>query len=215
MRLLTLRELITYLSAGGQFPVPELSSSPLLALRCGPAIKPYLPEDQDDEDPTVVSILVDTPVTYRRIFGASEITTDDTTLNVTVTVDGKILTTGEVPLNAVKYILPFSLADLEPRTDPYEITCSAGEGFKSQAALSYLPPPPSDIGSVTKMDMRTGALLARLSTDAPYERVFPIGFYTSFDPYLTNNLSVLAELKEQGCVRCLSEISSEIDRTNM
>ncbi|KAI3611968.1 hypothetical protein WG66_016141 [Moniliophthora roreri] len=45
---------------GGEFPVPTTSDVPLLALRCGPAVKPYLPEDTTvTDDSLFVSILSD------------------------------------------------------------------------------------------------------------------------------------------------------------
>jgi hypothetical protein len=65
-------------------------------------------------------------------------------------------------------------------------------------ALSYLPNPTNS--SVTKMDLRTGALLAKPAdgSDGEYESFFPIGFFTWFDGYLAGNLSILDELKAQG-----------------
>jgi len=51
------------------------------------------------------------------------------------------------------------------------------------------------------MDLRTGALLARPANGkgGPFERVFPIGFYTSYSGYLAMNYStVLPQLKQQG-----------------
>ncbi|KAK0457025.1 uncharacterized protein EV420DRAFT_534866 [Desarmillaria tabescens] len=187
-------------------PVPERFSTPLFALRCGPALRPYLPEDQDGivDDPTAVSILVDTPITYSLIVGASPITsTLGATLKVTVSAEGKTLASGRVPFNAAKHALPLSLSALTPRTEVYNISCTAetevGEQFATTALLSYLPAPPDDIGSVTKMDTRTGGLLARPAhQDGAYERVFPIGFYTQFDSFLAVNLSAIGTLKEQG-----------------
>ncbi|KAF8886661.1 hypothetical protein CPB85DRAFT_359730 [Mucidula mucida] len=216
---------------GGQFAIPEASTSPLLALRCGPAIKPYLPEDAGSVlgDPTPIAILVDTPITFDKITGASEISLPDTSsLIVTVSVDGTILTSGRVPLNASKHALEFSLDALEPRTEAFTITCTgtaAGFETTSTAELTYLPSLPSDIGGATRMDMRTGALLSRLSSHAPFERVFPIGFYTNFD-YLVRNLSVLGELKEQGFtvvhpiptfdnLTALSEVLDEMERVGL
>jgi len=64
--------------------------------------------------------------------------------------------------------------------------------------LAYLPNPQH--GSVTKMDLRTGGLLAKHTNrkGGSYESVFPIGFYTNFGGYLARNLSILNELKQQG-----------------
>jgi hypothetical protein len=66
--------------------------------------------------------------------------------------------------------------------------------------LTYLPPPPASIGSVTKVDLRTGGLLAkRAHAQETYESVFPLGFYTDFGGYLEGNDTVLEELTSQGC----------------
>ncbi|KAK0477002.1 hypothetical protein IW261DRAFT_300149 [Armillaria novae-zelandiae] len=219
---------------GGEFPVPERSATPLLALRCGQAIRPYLSEDRHGivDDPTAVSILVDTPITYSLITGASPFTgTLDTTLKVTVSAQGKTLASGRVPINASKHALSLSLSSLTPRTEAYNISCvgemESGERFATTSLLSYLPAPPRDIGSVTKMDMRTGGLLARPAhKDGAYERVFPIGFYTQFDSYLAVNLSAIGILKEQGFniihpvptfsnLTALDEVLDEMERVGL
>ncbi|KAJ3785302.1 hypothetical protein GGU10DRAFT_355280 [Lentinula aff. detonsa] len=197
---------------GGQFPPSLAFTEPHLALRCGPAVKPYLPEDVDSHstDPTFTSILVDTPVTFTNITGATPFnhvpSIDISTLNLDVTVllDSQILTSGSVPLNGSKHALPFSLSTLKPRTEAYNLTClgslSTGEQVLGSSLLTYLPEKPTGIGSVTKMDMRSGALLAKPPTgeDGPYEPVFPIGFYTQYGSYLATNLSIPSVLKEQG-----------------
>ncbi|KAK0216327.1 hypothetical protein IW262DRAFT_1399608 [Armillaria fumosa] len=219
---------------GGQFPVPESSATPLLALRCGQAIRPYLSEDRHGivDDPTGVSILVDTPITYSLITGASPFTsTLGTTLKVTVSAEGKTLASGRVPINTSKHALSLSLSALTPRTEAYNISCIGetedGERFATTSLLSYLPTPPGDIGSVTKMDMRTGGLLARPAhKDGAYERVFPIGFYTQFNSYLAVNLSAIGILKEQGFniihpvptfsnLTALDEVLDEMERVGL
>ena len=171
-------------------------------------------------------------------------------LSVTASLNGSILAQGNVPLNASKYELPFSLKGLVARNEAYNISCAAvyssSNSQKSSAALSFskmyrLPPLPSwtelfssfnsvpafhtyvarspavqtfeasaalyylpdpSVGSVTKMDLRTGALLAKPANGSGgnYEAVFPIGFYTTYDSYLASNASVLDELKAQGWV---------------
>lgn len=192
-------------TAGGQFPTPGISSEPLLSIRCAQAVRPYLPEDMINSDPSFVSILIDTPVTYSRIAGASPVHLSKIqhSLEISISIEGKTLTKGSVPLNATKHALPFFLASLKPRAEAYNVACSATLGsqkFTASSLLTYLPAPPSEIGSVTKMDMRTGALLARPATGSggPYEALFPIGFYTDYDGYLATNMSVIAELKSQG-----------------
>ncbi|KAE9385569.1 hypothetical protein BT96DRAFT_1006920 [Gymnopus androsaceus JB14] len=167
---------------GGQFPISQTFTEPHIALRCGPAVKPYLPEDLEPTDSTFVSILVDTPVTFTNISGATAFKASSSlsTLDVTVLVDGKKLTSA------------------------YSLTCTAslgnGEQVVGSSLLTYLPAKPADIGGVTKMDMRSGTLLAKPATgeDGPYERIFPIGFYSNFGGYLDSNLSIESTLKDQG-----------------
>lgn len=187
---------------GGKFPIPSTSATPLLAFRCVPAIRPYLFEDIIYP----ASIIIDAPVTYTQIAGAMPITLspggkDATSLAVTISVNGKILASGTAPLNASKLEIEFSLSKLKAQKDPYNISCFATYGqqsFSTSTALSYLPNPTNS--SVTKMDLRTGALMAKPAdgSGGEYEHIFPIGFYTSFNGYLAGNLSILDELKEQG-----------------
>lgn len=193
---------------GGQFPVLAVSSSPLLAFRCAPAIKPYIQEDIL----TPSTFIIDTAITHSEISGAEPISlpTHGTlgSLAVTVSANGRPISTGLVPLNSSGFELPFSLIGLSPRTEAYNVTCTATytssllskpQKFSSSASLSLLPDPPAG-RSVTKMDLRTGALLAKPATGekGDYETVFPIGFYTSFGGYLANNLSLLNDIKDQG-----------------
>lgn len=188
-------------------------------------------------------ILIDTAVTYTSISGAAPITLPTgwsglDTLAVTVSVGGKTLAQGNVPLNASAHELPFSLGGLQPQMGAYNVSCtasysaSAGSGapqhsaampafrapalpawadlfpvrrrsagtqvFSATTSLSYLPNPTN--GSVTKMDLRTGALMAKPAngSDGAYAPVFAIGFYSAYDGYLASNFSVLDELKAQG-----------------
>ncbi|KAJ7270039.1 hypothetical protein B0H12DRAFT_1094145 [Mycena haematopus] len=192
---------------GGRFPIPATSTKPLLALRCAPAIRPYLPEDVAQSSSTSpTEILIDAPIVFSKIANAAPITLGPGTLDVTVSVNGKQIASGAVPLNATKHALPFSLSALKPQEGAYTITCSATfsktQKFTATELLTYLPDPPADIGSVTKFDARTGATLARPlggSKTAPFEPIFPFGFYTGFQNYLQTNFSTaLPELKSQG-----------------
>ncbi|KAI0791029.1 hypothetical protein C8Q75DRAFT_732642 [Abortiporus biennis] len=194
---------------GGQFAIPQTSSSPLLSFRCAPAIKPYLPEDVSSP----AGIIVEAILTHSQVAGAELVTlptnpkTSLGSLTVTVSIDGKSITKGSVPLNATKVELPFSLSALRPQMDAFNVTCSAtyiavkgkAQTFETSTSLSFLPDPPAG-RSVTKMDLRTGALLAKPATgaDGPYETVLPIGFYTNFGGYLASNLSLLDTIKADG-----------------
>jgi hypothetical protein len=196
---------------GGQFPVPASLDTPHLALRCNPALVPFLPDDNDPTNPSSSVILVDALVRTTNIKGAQPLgpisPSQDTELLVNVFVDGKDLTSGKMPLNG-SAALPFSLSKISTRTEPYDLTCTATlsqmsspQTFESiPAHLSYLPFPDASIGSITKLDLRTGGLLAKRANDTmPYEPIFPMGFYTSFGGYLDGNFSILEDIKHQGC----------------
>ena len=193
--------------SGGQFPIPATSPTPLLALRCAPAIRPYLAEDATTLSPQDMAILIDAPVAFQQISNAASISIPALNtpefLSVSVSVDGNRLTSGTVPLNATKHALSFSLSSLKPRVEAYTITCSAtfsSQRYQATGSLTYLPDPPLSIGSVTKMDLRTGAILAKPADGkgGSYAPVFPIGFYSAFDGYLTQDLNISAQLKAQG-----------------
>lgn len=197
---------------GGNFPVAAVSKDPLLAFRCAAAIKPYLEEDVG----TPAGILIDSPVVYSEVVGAQPIglpagpLTSMGNLDVTVSLNGKTLVNALVPLNASAYELSFSLNGITPQMTPYNLSCeatypasnsassSSPQTYSASAALSVLPNPTNS--SVTKMDLRTGALLAKPATGlgGEYEPIFPIGFYTTFDGYLSTNLSAVDTLKKQG-----------------
>ena len=192
---------------GGQFPVPATSPTPLLALRCAPAIRPYLAEDATTLSPQDVAILIDAPVTFQQISNAASISIPAPStpgfLSVSISVDGNRLTSGIVPLNATKHALLFSLSSLKPRVQAYTITCSAtfySQRYQATGSLTYLPDPPPSIGSVTKMDLRTGAILAKPADGkgGSYAPVFPIGFYTTFDGNVAQDLNISAKQKAQG-----------------
>ncbi|CAL1698528.1 unnamed protein product [Somion occarium] len=192
---------------GGEFPIPGTSSTPLIAFRCAPAIKPYLPEDVSSP----AGFIIDTIITHTRVAGAKAISLPTQgalgSLDVIVKMNGQTLAQGRVPANLTKFELPFSLASLSPQKDDFDVSCSASystasgetQTFSASTKLSFLPPPPAG-RSVTKMDLRTGALLAKPATGkgGEYATVFPIGFYTDFGGYLASNLSVLDDLKDRG-----------------
>jgi len=193
---------------GGTFSIPTSSQTPLLAFRCAPAIKPYLAEDAGSS----AAILIDLPVVYSNIQGAEAISLPSGplshagTLDVSVSAGGKELAHGTVPLNATAYEISFSLGDLTPQVSPYNLSCqatysggsssSSPQVFSASSSLYFLPDPTNS--AVTKMDLRTGALLAKPANgQGSYQPVFPIGFYTEFQ-YLADDLTLIDELAAQG-----------------
>ncbi|KAI0042750.1 hypothetical protein FA95DRAFT_1563995 [Auriscalpium vulgare] len=202
----------TVVAPGGQFAVPAASGSPLLALRCNPVLSPYLPDDL--ATPSSNAIIVDALVRYSNIAGAQPLFLPSSShgpapvLRVTVSLNGHPLTSGVVPLNG-SVTLPFSLKNLTPRIKPFNLTCtgtfpqqmsSPSQTFHSTpASFVYLPSPPPFVGSITKIDLRSGALLAKSAHSAgAYEPIFPIGFYTNFGGYLEGNDTALEEIKAAG-----------------
>ncbi|KAH8988399.1 hypothetical protein EDB92DRAFT_1817588 [Lactarius akahatsu] len=190
---------------GGHFPFPVTTTTPQLVLRCNAALMPFLPDDLVDNSSSL--ILVDALVRYKEIAGAQPLiipSSPDVELFVNVSVDGMPLTSGTVSLNGSAAI-PFSLSAISPRSVPYSLGCTATLSSSEQnftstpTKLVYLPSPPDSIGSITKLDQRTGGLLAkRAFTQDPYEPIFPVGFYTQFGGYLEGNDGVLEVLKRQG-----------------
>ena len=187
---------------GGQFPIPATSETPLLALRCAPALIPFLPDDVGTETEV---ILVDALVRYSHIAGAEDVTLSDDpseTLNVTISIDGSVVANGTVALNGTAS-LPFSLDELTPRLEPYTLSCAGslgGQSFSSSSNITFLPTPSSsDYGNVAKRDLRTGGILAKaVDSDGAYEAVFPFGFYTNYGGYLESNDTTVEILAEQG-----------------
>ncbi|KAH9956094.1 hypothetical protein BC827DRAFT_1386157 [Russula dissimulans] len=192
----------------GQFPLLVSLPSPQLSLRCNPGQIPFLPDDHlDPSSSSNCVILVDALVRGSNVTGAQPViipSPEDAELFVSVSLDGEPLTSGKVPLNGSAAI-PFSLSELSPRLAPYTLTCDAilsspYQTFTSiPTNLTYLPSPPASIGSVTKLDLRTGSLLAkRAHSQEPYTPIFPVGFYTNFGGYLKDNDTILEGLKGQG-----------------
>ena len=166
---------------GGQFPVPATSCSTLLAFRCTLIYKPYIAEDLTSTSYNL-GLTIDTVVTNTQVQDASPIdlvSTVDFLLVSISTGEGVELVVGEhVPVNTTKFDIPFSLAELTPRQEPYNISCCATypsspstQEYTADASLSYLPNPPS--GSTTKFDSRTGGLWTRqFCGDTDYTRCF-------------------------------------------
>ena len=204
----------TVIPPGGQFQLPATSAEPLVAFRCSPAFRPYL-----EEDATNAAIIVDTPIVYRYLQGASPISLSSSgsnssewddlgTMEVTISVGGQVFIMQEVPLNSTGYEIPLDLSTLEAQQMPYGVTCNATyqaetssspatQYFSANASLLYLP---DTNGSVVKTDLRTGSLWARPANGSGgnFEPFLPQGFYIEFDPYLVQNLSYIDQIKAEG-----------------
>ncbi|KAG2155662.1 hypothetical protein DEU56DRAFT_897582 [Suillus clintonianus] len=201
---------------GGQFVLPIQSAEPLLSFRCAPVFRPYL-----EEDAKSAAFVVDTPIVYDWITGAESISLPSNSsnssgstglgsLSVTISV-GSVYTTTNVPLNATGIQIPVDISNLDAQKTAYNVSCSAvysapsssgsetanEQKFSASSSLLYLP---NTNASVTKTDLRTGALWVRPAsgnggTFAPF---IPQGFYINFDQYLAKNLSMIDQLKADG-----------------
>jgi hypothetical protein len=204
---------------GGQFILPTQSAEPLLSFRCAPIFRPYL-----EEDAKSAAFVVDTPIVYDWIAGAEPISLPSNSssssgstglgsLTVTIKV-GSIHTTANVPLNATGIQIPVDISTLIAQKTAYNATCSATYSapsssgsqpaakeqiFNTNSFLLYLP---DTNASVTKTDLRTGALWVRPAngTGGAFAPFVPQGFYINFDQYLAKNLSMIDQLKADGFV---------------
>ncbi|KAG2076804.1 hypothetical protein BDR04DRAFT_1089043 [Suillus decipiens] len=201
---------------GGQFVLPTRSAEPLLSFRCAPVFRPYL-----EEDAQTAAFVVDTPIVYDWITGAmpislpsdsdaSSLSNDFGSLNITINV-GSIFTTANVPVNATGIQIPVDLSALNAQKTPYNVTCSATysaqsssgsesaneQKFNTSSSLLYLP---DTNASVTKTDLRTGALWVRPASGegGAFAPFVPQGFYINFEKYLATNLSMITQLKADG-----------------
>ena len=168
---------------GGQFQVPDMSDVPMLNFQCSPAVKPYLAGEK-------ASLIIDARITSLKVPGAVQLSNpyNEKSLDVFVSIDGgQTQSIGSVPINSTGTELPLSLASLTPQPQAHNVTCTAGfsgsleRPFQTSTKLLYLVPPSK--GSVTKQDFRTGSLLVKEGSS--WNPIFPIGFYTSFDGYLS------------------------------
>lgn len=204
----------TVVPPGGQFQLPATSNDPLLAFRCSPAFRPYLEEDAKD-----AAFIIDTPIVYRYLQGASPISLSNSgsnssecddlgKLEVTISVGNRVFAKQEVSVNTTGYEISLDLSSLSAQKTPYSVSCSAtyqaetsgtptAQYFSTNSSLLYLP---DTNGSVVKTDLRTGALWTRPANGkgGDFQPFVPQGFYVSFDQFLAKNLSLIDQLYEDG-----------------
>jgi len=193
---------------GGQFTFPPHSSEPLLSFSCVHVFRPYLEEDGKN-----AAFIVDTPIVYESVTGAEPIllpsgsssSANLGSLDVTISV-GSVSTTATVPLNTTGVQIPIDISGLVAQKDAYNVSCSATystastsepQTFNTSTLLLYLP---NTNASVTKTDLRTGALWVRPADGkgGAFAPFIPQGFYVNFETYLATNLSMVDQLKADG-----------------
>ncbi|GJJ09267.1 hypothetical protein Clacol_003489 [Clathrus columnatus] len=189
---------------GGQFQYPETSDVPLLNLQCSPAVKPYLQGE-------AVSIIVDSRITFSKVSGAAPLGTyPPKSFEVTAILNGQSHQLGHVQLNSTGTEFSLPTNSLVARKEPYTITCVAKlatQTYETTTQLLYLEPPAK--GSVTKQDFKTGSLLVKNGNS--WEPIFPIGFYTTFDGYL----SFRSDGRTRSLVDVRYAITSVTEQVNM
>ena len=199
----------TVVPPGGHFQLPADSQESLVAFRCSPAFRPYLEEDARD-----AAVIIDTPIVYQYIQGASPISLSSSgsdsseLLDVTIGIGASVFARKEVPLNTTGYEISLDITSLKAQITGYNVTCNATYGaetslsstnqqFSASTSLLYLP---DTQGSVVKTDLRTGVLWARPADGkgGDFQPFISQGFYVSFDRALAQNLSYIDQLKADG-----------------
>jgi len=180
--------------ADAWFSYPTKSSSPLLNFQCSPVFRPYI----SSED-AAGSIILDAEIVYDVGQPFEGSVQNDTVLQVSVESGGKILASGNIRSGTKGNTLEFPLKLLgSAGTAPYNIVCTASLGsatYTSSTQMHYLPPNPSG-GTVTKTDLRTGALLVKRKGEDTYEPILPFGFYASTSAF--SSQAAVDEIKSKG-----------------
>jgi hypothetical protein len=107
---------------------------------------------------------------------------------ITVSSSEQTLVSDSIAVGSDNQLFEFSLADLEPRLEPYTLnlqgTSEDGESTVSATTdMFYLPE--KETGSVTKLDNLNGGMQFRSSkTDGSFVPLLPYGFFGSCDNFL-------------------------------
>lgn len=185
--------------ADARFSYPPKSSLPLVNFQCSPVLRPYI----SNED-SVGGILLDAEISYDVGQPFDGCAGSHLILRVSVESSGKVLATGEVLLGTKSNVLEFPLKLLgKATTTPKDVSCTArlsSATYTSSTQVHYLPPNPSG-GTVTKTDLRTGALLVKAKGRDAYEPILPFGYYAS--TRVLSSQAAVDEIKSKGYVQSL------------
>lgn len=179
---------------GGFMTQPEAASSPLLDVQVATRHSIYV----DSE--TTAHLIVDAGLSlyHGAVYSPPASAPGDApdSLRFTATVDGRVVVTGEVPVNSTDNLFQFDLTGLTPSTSAsYPVvlagTTSSGASATAQAELFYLPE--KTTGSVVKVDRLYGSLLYRNeASGGVFKPVFPYGYYGSYSGYFNDTTNVAA-----------------------
>lgn len=96
-------------------------------------------------------------------------------LAVQIRLDGRVCATTIIHVGSMGVVAYLALDDLQPRLEPYTLSCIAsgdGETFEDDASLLYLP---ATEGSAVRLDRRTGGMATW--SGARWESTTPFGWY--------------------------------------
>lgn len=178
-------------------------------LRIRPRMNLYTPDDQFG------SFIVDAGLSYTngklyydRIYDQNNnVNKPFNTLYIDIAVadTGLDFVSGaSVPVNSTSNEIVFSLEDIQPRFDPYDITITgvSQDGNQSYVAETklYRLPARTDGGSITKLDSLYGGLLVQDYTEnsSEWTPLLPYSFYVSWDGYLAKSLDNVEKFKDLG-----------------
>lgn len=126
-------------------------------------------------------------------------------LEVEVLIEGSGLRVNHTLLaNSTSNEIGLSLAELKPRTEPYDVTLTAAKGngkrVYSASSKIYRMPMRTDGGSITKLDSLYGGLLVQdyISNSKSWTPIFPFSFFVSWDGWLEKSLDNVRKFKDRG-----------------
>jgi hypothetical protein len=164
---------------------------------------------------TYASFLIDAPLSYmsgapfvNSTFNEQDNITSGFTklfIDVEVVENGlDLLSSRNVTVNTTNNEFVFSLSQLTPRFEPYEVVItgapSDGAQFFTATTQLYYLPARTDGGSMTKVDNLYGGLLVQdyLKNSTAWTPLFPYTFYVSWDGWLELSIDRLTTYKDQG-----------------
>ncbi|KAL1637778.1 hypothetical protein SLS56_000333 [Neofusicoccum ribis] len=190
---------------GGWLDEPPRSESPLLNLQVYPRMNIYTADD------TFGTFVVDAALShtngdayYPSVFDTDTNSSSPFThvyIDISVTDSGQALvSSSNVTVNTTGSEYGFSLAELTPRTAPYNITLTGAsrDGNQSYVATTqvYRLPARSDGGSVAKLDRLYGGIWGQdyRSNNSAWTGIVPYSFYVSWDGWLEKDLETNTRL---------------------
>ncbi|RJE22695.1 hypothetical protein PHISCL_04956 [Aspergillus sclerotialis] len=154
------------------------------------------------------SVIVDAGISY--MYGERFEGNHAGELEVEIVIEGsKDRAVHTVPLNSSSNEIGLSLAALQPRFEPYNLTLTAsvvdGDRGRHRRVYSattelYRKPMRTDGGSITKLDSLYGGLLVQeyMTGSKTWTPILPYSFYVSWDGWLEKSLDNVQKFKDRG-----------------